>query len=197
MDFIRLDRADAVVTATKNLAVGMKIGDITVRDVISSGHKVATQAMATGDPVRKYAQVIGYASCEILPGDHVHTHNVDFRNTDTDYEFSTDLRAVPPAATQDYFMGYRRENGSVGTRNYIAIVTSVNCSATAARMIADHFTADVLAEYPNVDGVAAFVHGTGCGMADSGDGFEALQRVMWGYAKTSQPCRGSHGGFGL
>jgi altronate hydrolase len=95
MDFIRLDRADAVVTATKNLAVGMKIGDITVRDVILSGHKVATQAMATGDPVRKYAQVIGYASCEILPGDHVHTHNVDFRNTDTDYEFSTDLRAVP------------------------------------------------------------------------------------------------------
>ena len=183
MDFIRLDRADAVVTATKNLAIGMKIGDITVRDVISSGHKVATQAMATGDPVRKYAQVIGYASCEILPGDHVHTHNVDFRNTNTDYEFSTDLRAVSPAAKQDYFMGYRRENGSVGTRNYIAIVTSVNCSATAARMIADYFTADVLAEYPNVDGVAAFVHGTGCGMADSGDGFEALQRVMWGYAK--------------
>ena len=146
MDFIRLDRADAVVTATKNLAVGMKIGDITVRDVISSGHKVATQAMATGDPVRKYAQVIGYASCEILPGDHVHTHNVDFRNTNTDYEFSTDLRAVSPAAKQDYFMGYRRENGSVGTRNYIAIVTSVNCSATAARMIADHFTDDVLAE---------------------------------------------------
>ena len=75
MDFVRLDRADAVVTATKNLAVGMRIGDITVRDVIPSGHKVATQAMGVGDPVRKYAQIIGYASCEILPGDHVHTHN--------------------------------------------------------------------------------------------------------------------------
>ena len=80
-------------------------------------------------------------------------------------------------------MGYRRENGSVGTRNYIAIVTSVNCSATAARMIADHFTPDIMAQYPNVDGVAAFVHGTGCGMAGDGDGFEALQRVMWGYAR--------------
>ncbi|MBT5000334.1 MAG: altronate dehydratase, partial [Tateyamaria sp.] len=183
MDFVRLDRADTVVTAVKSLAVGMAIEDITVRDAIPSGHKVATQAMGVGDSVRKYAQIIGYASREILPGDHVHTHNVQFRNTNTDYEFSTDLREVASATTQDYFMGYRRENGAVGTRNYIAIVTSVNCSATAARMIADHFTTDVLAAFPNVDGVAAFVHGTGCGMADSGDGFEALQRVMWGYAK--------------
>ena len=80
-------------------------------------------------------------------------------------------------------MGFRRENGAVGTRNYIAVVTSVNCSATAARMIADTFTPEVMAGYPNVDGVAAFVHGTGCGMAGDGEGFEALQRVMWGYAR--------------
>jgi altronate hydrolase len=80
-------------------------------------------------------------------------------------------------------MGYRRQNGKVGTRNYIAVLTSVNCSATAARRIAEHFTPERLAAYPNVDGVSAFVHGTGCGMADAGDGFEALQRVMWGYAR--------------
>ena len=158
MDFVRLDRADTVVTATRSLSAGSDVERIATRSTIPSGHKIATQAMGVGDPVRKYAQIIGYASCEILPGDHVHTHNVAFRNTDTDYEFSTDLRDVAPATTQDYFMGYRRENGAVGTRNYIAIVTSVNCSATAARMIADHFTADVLAAYPNVDGVAAFVH---------------------------------------
>jgi altronate hydrolase len=135
--------------------------------------------------VRKYAQVIGYASQDIAAGDHVHTHNTEFRNTEADYEFSTDLRPVAmlPEDQRDTFMGYRRENGSVGTRNYIAIVTSVNCSATAARMIADHFTPDIMAQYPNVDGVAAFVHGTGCGMAGDGDGFEALQRVMWGYAR--------------
>ena len=115
----------------------------------------------------------------------MHTHNTEFRNTEADYEFSTDLRPVAmlPEDQRDTFMGYRRENGSVGTRNYIAIVTSVNCSATAARMIADHFTPDIMAQYPNVDGVAAFVHGTGCGMAGDGDGFEALQRVMWGYAR--------------
>jgi altronate hydrolase len=90
---------------------------------------------------------------------------------------------VTPVETPDTFMGYRRENGQIGTRNYIAIVTSVNCSATAARRIADAFGPDELAAYPNVDGVVAFVHGTGCGMAGDGDGFEALQRVMWGYAR--------------
>ena len=183
MDFIRLDRADTVVTATRILALGTLVDGVLTTAQIPSGHKVATIQMALGDPVRKYSQLIGYASCDIMPGDHVHTHNVDFRNTATEYEFSTDLRPMLPAAKQDIFMGFRRENGKVGTRNYIAIITSVNCSATAARMIADHFTPKVLADYPNVDGVAAFVHGTGCGMADSGDGFEALQRVMWGYAK--------------
>ncbi|GLQ28269.1 UxaA family hydrolase [Sulfitobacter pacificus] len=183
MDFVRLDRADTVVTATRPLEAGTQIEDVVTTASIPSGHKVATKAMSAGDPVRKYAQLIGYASEDIAAGDHVHTHNVAFRNTDRAYEFSTDLRPVATAKTQDSFMGYRRENGRVGTRNYIAIVTSVNCSATAARMIADHFTPEVLAEYTNVDGVAAFVHGTGCGMAGDGDGFEALQRVMWGYAK--------------
>ena len=183
MDFVRLDRADTVVTATRSLAVGVTIEDVVTTTLIPSGHKIATTAMRAGEPVRKYAQLIGYASHDISPGDHVHTHNVAFRNTDMAYEFSTDLRPVVPAITKDTFLGYRRENGGVGTRNYIAIVTSVNCSATAARMIADYFTPKVLAEFPNVDGVAAFVHGTGCGMAGDGDGFEALQRVMWGYAK--------------
>jgi len=182
MDFLRLDPTDTVVTATRALQVGVAIEGAVTRALIPSGHKIAARDMAVGDVIRKYAQVIGYAAQPIAAGDHVHTHNVEFRATDAAYEFATNLRPVVPAAG-DTFMGYRRENGSVGTRNYIAIVTSVNCSATAARMIAAHFTPEVLAGYPNVDGVVAFVHGTGCGMADSGDGFEALQRVMWGYAR--------------
>ncbi|WP_415401198.1 UxaA family hydrolase [Tateyamaria sp. SN3-11] len=181
MDFIRLDPSDTVVTATRALQVGVAVDGVATRALIPSGHKIATVGMASGTAIRKYAQVIGYAAADIAAGDHVHTHNVEFRATDVEYEFGTNLRPVPPA-TGDTFMGYRRENGQVGTRNYIAIVTSVNCSATAARMIAAHFTPEVLADYPNVDGVVAFVHGTGCGMAGDGDGFEALQRVMWGYA---------------
>ncbi|MGB3690289.1 MAG: altronate dehydratase family protein [Jannaschia helgolandensis] len=179
---IRLHTSDTVVTATRALEVGAPVEETVTADLIPSGHKIATAAMDVGEPIRKYGQIIGYASQAIAPGDHVHTHNCAFAATDHAYEFGTDLQPVAPA-TGDTFMGYRRENGGIGTRNYIAIVTSVNCSATAARRIADSFGPEELADYPNVDGVCAFVHGTGCGMASDGDGFEALQRVMWGYAK--------------
>jgi altronate hydrolase len=182
-EYIRLDADDNVVTATRALEVGIEVADgKKTSELIPSGHKVAIRAIPKGDQIRKYAQMIGVASDHIAPGEHVHTHNCDFVPTDQNYEFGTDMRPVAPASG-DTFMGYRRENGSVGTRNYIAIVTSVNCSATAARRIADSFGPEELAAYPNVDGVVAFVHGTGCGMAGDGDGFEALQRVMWGYAK--------------
>ncbi|MCV2886840.1 UxaA family hydrolase [Ruegeria aquimaris] len=181
--YVRLDPSDTVVTATRPLEADTQIEGITVLTQIPTGHKVAMCPMPKGTEVRKYAQLIGYAATDIAPGDHVHTHNVEFRNTDVAYEYGTDLRPVSPADEPDTFLGYRRENGSVGTRNYIAVVTSVNCSATAARRIADAFGPEELAAYPNVDGVVAFVHGTGCGMAGSGDGFEALQRVMWGYAR--------------
>ncbi|MEQ8899461.1 MAG: altronate dehydratase family protein [Roseovarius sp.] len=179
MKTVRLSDADNVATAITQLAPGEE----GAAELIARGHKLATRPIARGEAVRKYAQVIGYASVDIAEGAHVHTHNLEFRNVDTAYEFSTNLQLVTPAAAVDTFMGYRRASGRVGTRNYIAVLTSVNCSATAARMIADHFTPERLAAYPNVDGVAAFVHGTGCGMAASGEGFEALQRVMWGYAR--------------
>jgi altronate hydrolase len=179
MKTVRLSDQDNVVTAIAALEVGQE----DAIQLIPRGHKMATTDIARGAPVYKYAQVIGYAAEDIAKGAHVHTHNLEFRNVDMEYEFSTNLRPVAPATKQDTFMGYRRANGRVGTRNYVAVLTSVNCSATAARMIGAHFTPDKLAAYPNVDGVVAFVHGTGCGMAGSGDGFEALQRVMWGYAR--------------
>ena len=180
---VRLDPADNVVNAINPLNAGTDCDGVSANQNIPRGHKIATDAINKGDPVLKYAQVIGYASEDIAAGDHVHTHNLEFRNVDQKYEFSTDLRPIEPATTQDTFMGYKRENGKVGTRNYIAVITSVNCSATAAHMIAAYFTPEVMAAYRNVDGVVAFVHGTGCGMAGDGDGFVALQRVMWGYAR--------------
>ena len=188
---IRLDPADNVVTATRTMEAGTAVDDVVTTAIIPRNHKLASREIKAGEAVRKYAQVIGYATEVIVAGGHVHTHNVEFRNTEEDYEISTDLRpAVPVAeAARDSFMGYRRENGRVGTRNYIGILTSVNCSATAARMIASAFGPEEMARYPNVDGVVAFVHGTGCGMAGQGEGFEALQRVMWGYARNP-----NHGG---
>ena len=179
---IRLHATDNVVTATGPMEVGAAVEDSVTTALIPSGHKVATAPIPRGMPILKYGQIIGYASADIAPGDHVHVQNCAFAATDHAYEFGTDLRPVEPA-TGDTFMGYRRRNGSVGTRNYVAVLTSVNCSATAAHMIADAFGPDEMAQYPNVDGVCAFTHGTGCGMAGDGDGFEALQRVMWGYAR--------------
>ena len=182
-DTVRLDPSDNVVTAIRPLEVGADVGGAKALALIPRGHKVATAPIQKGAVVRKYSQVIGYAAEDIPAGAHVHTHNVEFRATEVEYEFSTDLRPVAPAAKIDTFMGYRRKSGRAGTRNYIAILTSVNCSATAARKIAAAFGPEEMAQYPNVDGVVAFVHGTGCGMAGDGEGFEALQRVMWGYAK--------------
>ena len=182
-DTVRLDASDNVVTAIKSLEVGLKLGDVVTQSLVPRGHKIAVENISSGEAIRKYAQIIGYASKDILAGSHVHTHNVDFRNTEADYEFCTDLRDVASPAVGDTFLGYRRSNGKVGTRNYIAVLTSVNCSATAARKIAEAFGPEELANYPNIDGVVAFVHGTGCGMAGSGEGFDALQRVMWGYAR--------------
>ncbi len=179
MNTVRLSPHDNVVTAVAPLAVGDE-GAVTL---IPRGHKMAAEDIPKGAAVHKYAQVIGYAAEDIAKGAHVHTHNLEFRAVDTRYEFATNLRPASTPSRDDSFMGYRRPTGGVGTRNYIAVLTSVNCSATAARMIADHFSPEKLSPYRNVDGVVAFVHGTGCGMAGSGEGFEALQRVMWGYAR--------------
>ena len=185
---VRLDESDNVVTAVRPLNAGDAVETIVASEAVGRGHKIAACVINKGEVIRKYAQVIGYAARDIAAGEHVHVHNVEFRNTQADYEFGTDLRPVEPAATVDQFMGFKRPNGQVGTRNYIAVVTSVNCSATAARRIADAFGPEELAAYPNVDGVVAFVHGTGCGMAGSGEGFDALQRVMWGYIRHPNHC---------
>lgn len=182
---VRLNEVDNVITVTKATEANVDLGEVTTSVLIPRGHKVATKDIATGEVIRKYAQIIGYASKDIKAGDHVHVENVEFRNTQAEYDFGTDIQPVEmvPEDKRDSFMGFKRPNGKVGTRNYIAILTSVNCSATAARMIAAAFGPEEMAKYPNVDGVVAFVHGTGCGMAGDGDGFDALQRVMWGYAQ--------------
>ncbi|MEL7173034.1 MAG: UxaA family hydrolase, partial [Pseudomonadota bacterium] len=158
MRTVRLSEHDNVVTAITPLEGGAE-GAV---QLIPRGHKMAAEAIPAGAPVRKYAQVIGYAGEDIAAGAHVHTHNLDFRAVDTAYEFATNLRPAAPAGVADSFMGFHRSGGrGVGTRNYIAVLTSVNCSATAARQIARHFTPERMASYPNVDGVVAFVHGTG------------------------------------
>jgi len=149
-------------------------------DGVPRGHKVAVRALAEGAPIRKYGQVIGVATAPIAAGDHVHTHNLGMGPHDTDYAFGTDLRAVEPPEAPARFQGIVRPDGRVATRNYIGILTSVNCSATVARTIANRASVE---GFPNVDGVVALTHGTGCGMAADGDGIRLLRRTLNGYAR--------------
>ncbi|GAA4250373.1 altronate dehydratase [Azospirillum formosense] len=185
---IRLHPADNVVVAGADLPEGTALPDtgVVARTAIPSGHKVAVQAIAVGEPVRKYNQVIGFATAPIAPGDHVHVHNIGVGDSfERDYAFGADVHPTDlvPEAERATFQGIVRPDGRVATRNYIGILTTVNCSATAARMIADQFRGDALAAYPNIDGVVALTHSYGCGMGSQGDAIDALRRTIAGYAR--------------
>lgn len=157
---------------------------ITVRGEIPAGHKVAVRAVAAGAPVRKFNQIIGFALQDIAPGDHVHTHNLVADDFEREYAIGVEARATEMIAPEEraVFQGIVRRDGRVGTRNYVGVLTTVNCSATVARRIAAHFTPEVLQDFPNVDGVVAITHGTGCGMAEHGEPADILRRVFAGYA---------------
>jgi altronate hydrolase len=157
---------------------------VAVRELpgVPRGHKVAVRALAAGAKVRKYGQVIGVATAPIAAGEHVHTHNLGMGPHDQDYAFGTDVREVAPVAEPARFQGIVRPDGRVATRNHIGILTSVNCSATVAKMIADRASAQC-EEFAGVDGVVALTHGTGCGMAADGDGIRLLRRTLTGYAR--------------
>ncbi len=184
---VRLHENDNVVTARVDILPETPIpGENTVSSRrIPAGHKIAVQPVAAGDAVRKYDQIIGFAKEDIAAGDHVHVQNVEMQDFSRDYAFGADVKptAYVPEAERATFDGFLRENGKAGTRNFIGVISTVNCSATVAHFIADTFPKDELASYKNVDGIVALTHGTGCGMADRGDGFDALQRTLWGYAR--------------
>ena len=182
---VRLHPADNVVVATTDLPAGSTAAGLTVRGAVPRGHKLATAPVAAGEVIRKYNQVIGFATTDIARGDHVHTHNTEFRAFERDFAFGADVTptAFVPPQEQATFQGIVRADGRVATRNYIGILTSVNCSATTAKFIAESVrSCGLLDGFPNVDGVVALTHGTGCGMAGSGEGFDVLQRTLSGYA---------------
>jgi len=182
---IRLHGNDDVLIAAQQLIPGAVVdsGNLMVGELIPPGHKVAAHAIKAGEVVRRYNQIIGFAKADIVAGQHIHTHNLGMGEFERDYaigEGAHDAQKVDRPAT---FMGYKRANGKVGTRNYIAVISSVNCSATVTRAIANHFSEERLAAYPNVDGVIALPHPTGCGMNMAGEGMQILRRTMVGYAK--------------
>src|SRR5438445_9507681 len=185
---IRLHPEDDVVIARVELPAGTLIAKENVRAAvrIPPGHKLAVRDVAQGKPVHRYNQIIGFATQPIKAGDHVHVHNVAMGDFQRDYAFCAFAKPTAYVQPQATFMGIRRVDGlnagRVATRNYIGILTSVNCSATVARMIAEHFK-NRLDDYPNVDGVVALTHKTGCGMASDGEATDVLRRTIAGYAR--------------
>jgi arabinonate dehydratase len=182
---LRLNARDNLIVAIDAVDRGVAVQGVAATARILRGHKMAAQAIAKGQPILKFGQIIGFASEDIAPGTHIHTHNCSYAEFERDYAFAQDAReeALLPPEARATFQGYRRANGKAGTRNYIGILTSVNCSASVARFMAEAVNrSGILAQYPNVDGVVSFVHGTGCGLAGKGEGYDALERTQWGYA---------------
>ncbi len=186
---IHLSPADGVVIARTALLPGTPVAEgITASERIPAGHKVAIRAHHAGEPIRRYGQIIGFATRDIAPGQHVHTQNCGMGDFARDYAYGADARPtamIEPAAT---FEGIRRPDGGIATRNYIGILTSVNCSAHVAAMVADAFRRnpftgdDPLADFPQVDGVVALTHKTGCGMTQK-EPLALLRRTLGGYAR--------------
>lgn len=185
---IFLNPVDSVAIARKNIVAGTSFGDFTARDRIPPGHKVAIRLHEVGDKVLRYGQVIGFASQRIQPGEHVHEHNLGLGDFARDHAFCQDRTPDIEVLNDRTFMGFRRPSGKIGTRNYIGILTTVNCSAHVALSVARAFEKneranyDPLADYPNVDGVVALTHKTGCGMS-AGEPLQLLRRTIEGYAQ--------------
>lgn len=186
---IRIHPADDVVIARRQLVSGTRIDSegVTVSGLIPPGHKLAVRDLPAGAPVRRYNQVIGIARQPITAGQHVHTHNLEFSSFERDPAVGADAHPTAFVETPATFQGIVRADGRIATRNYIGILTSVNCSATVARAIADHFRRDIhpeaLAAFPNVDGVVALTHGAGCATDSEGEPLQVLRRTLAGYAR--------------
>jgi altronate hydrolase len=178
-----LHPSDTVLVAVDTIPEGLVVAGVAARQRIPRGHKMARSAAATGAPIRKFGQIIGFATAPIAPGDWVHEHNCGFAAFERDYRFAEEARKTPRAGPAATFRGFRRANGKIGTRNYVGILTSVNCSASVAKFMAEEILrSGVLSDYPNVDGVIPLVHSTGCGLDTEGETVEVLKRTTWGYA---------------
>ncbi len=182
--YIRLHSTDNIVIALADLPAGAGAEAATLPQPVPRGHKIAVGPIAKGAPVLRYGQIIGQATDDIPAGGHVHTHNLGMGPHSTDYAIGTEAAPLPALATRE-FMGFHRADGQVGTRNYLGILTSVNCSGSVARFIAEAAERDPAIMRAGIDGVVPIVHGTGCGMSGVNEGYDTLMRTLKGYARNA------------
>ncbi len=185
-DVVQLQPQDNVVIALRDLPAGQIVAGLKapLTSAVTRGHKIASKPIAAGANVLRYGQIIGQARSNIAVGDHVHVQNLGMGAHQQDYGFASQNDPLPSIGSNRTFQGYHRADGKVGTRNYVGILTSVNCAGSVARFIAEAAEkAGLLDAYPNVDGIVPIVHGTGCGMSGTGEGYDTLFRTLAGYAQ--------------
>jgi altronate hydrolase len=185
---VHLRPEDNVAVAARPLPPGQELHisghAVTLTGRIGLGHKIALRPIQKGEAVRKYGQIIGFASADIPAGAHVHVHNVAADRFERDYAFCRDCPPPPPKAEPRSWMGYDRGDGRYGSRNYLAVISTVNCSASTSKYISERFkTTDLLKQYPNVDGVVAITHKAGCAIQYDGPDHKQLDRTLAGFAK--------------
>ncbi|WP_437225076.1 UxaA family hydrolase [Planctomicrobium sp. SH661] len=187
--FLKLHDADSVVLARLTAPAGSLWSPsdgapaVVARERIEMGHKMAIRPIAQGETIYKFGQPMGFATAPIQAGDWVHSHNVDMVELTRDYQFCTGVKELPPANEVRTFQGYRRADGRAATRNYIAVVSTVNCSATSSRYIVNAFDQSILKDFPNIDGVIALTHKGGCSFEYGGSDHRQLARTLAGYAR--------------
>ncbi len=185
MHTLTLHADDDVLVALHDLEPGVRVdnGGLIARSDVPAGHKIACRPLASGALVRKYGQIIGVATRAIEAGEHVHSHNLGMAGFERDPAFGAAAHSLPRAEIPRMFQGYHRPSGRVGTRNYLGVLSTVNCSGSVANFIAEAFEREGgLARYPNVDGIVPIVHAGGCGMAWKGESFDTQLRTLTGYA---------------
>ncbi|MDA9598245.1 altronate dehydratase family protein [bacterium] len=166
------------IIPAKTKIEGQNISSI---DDIPFGHKICLKPVNTGDPVIKYDQIIGFASKNIFPGEHVHSHNLEFKEFDRSFKV-IEKKSIINEKTELFFNGIMRDNGQVATRNYIGIISTVNCSATVTKMISEKIKlSNILKDFPNIDGIVPITHSTGCGMNTESEGMQIFQRTIDGF----------------
>jgi len=166
------------IIPAKTKIEGQNISSI---DDIPFGHKICLKPVNTGDPVIKYDQIIGFASKNIIPGEHVHSHNLEFKEFDRAFKVE-ERKSIINEKSELFFNGIKRNNGQVATRNYIGIISTVNCSATVTKMISEKIKqSNILKDFPNIDGIVPITHSTGCGMNTESEGMQIFQRTIDGF----------------
>ncbi len=183
---LKLHPSDNMYVALVNLVQGIQLSgtDLVVNQAVNRGHKIAAENINKGDFVIRYGNIIGQATVNIIAGDHIHSHNLGMSEYSQSTVKSKAITTLSPITKERTFMGYARRDGKVGTRNYIGILTSVNCAGSVANFIAEAALKDgFLENYPNIDGIVPIIHSTGCGMSGEGEGYTTLKRTLSGYAQ--------------